>query len=55
MPKSIYNHKFYDKDIESVLATAHTVELQFPEDTGAIILNSDDVKALAIHLGVIEG
>lgn len=51
----IYDHKFYDKDIEGVLATGHTVELQFPEDIGAIILNADDVKALAIHLGVIEG
>lgn len=50
---SIEDHKFLDKDIDGVLISPTTVELGFPEGTLAIVLNKDDVKALAIHFGLL--
>jgi len=50
----IQEHKFFDKDIDSVIQHNESIELGFPEGTLAILLKREDVKALAIYFGIID-
>ena len=53
-------HKFYDKDIEKTETvynkdkTPHTIELVFVEGTAAVLLNREDVIALAKHFKIVK-
>lgn len=53
-------HIFFDKDIDKTETvynedkTPRTVELQFVEGTEAILLNRNDVVALAKHFKIIH-
>ncbi len=60
----LYKHKFFDKDIRDVkcrfgkVVEENLVELQFEadivdDDEGAILLNRNDVVALAKHFKII--
>lgn len=51
----IRTHKFFDKDIESIQLFQGRVELHINCHTEAIVLDEDDVRALAIHFGIIKG
>lgn len=51
----IEDHGFFDQDINKILPMPHSVELGFKPGTEAIVLKEDDVKALAIHFGLIKG
>ncbi|MEE9354219.1 MAG: hypothetical protein V3U75_01380 [Methylococcaceae bacterium] len=52
-------HRFYDKDIDKTDTvsnkdkTPHTIELVFVEGTEAILLNRNDVVALAKHFNIM--
>ena len=53
-------HIFFDKDIDKTLTaynedkTPRTIELQFVEGTEAILLNRNDVVALARYFKIIH-
>ena len=53
-------HRFYDKDIEKTETgynkdkTPHTIELVFVEGTEAVLLNRDDVVALAKYFDIVK-
>ena len=51
----IEDHYFCDRDIDKILPMPNSVELGFKAGTEAIVLKEDDVKALAIHFGLIKG
>ena len=53
-------HVFFDKDIDKTLTaynedkTPRTIELQFVEGTEAVLLNRNDVVALARYFKIVH-
>ena len=53
-------HRFYDKDIEKTETVynndkiPHTIELVFVEGAAAVLLNREDVIALAKHFKIVK-
>jgi len=54
------DHRFYDKDIEKTETVygkdkiPHTIELVFVEGTQAVLLNREDVIALAKYFKIVK-
>ena len=51
----ITERKFFDVDIVKVQVAETTIELDLLEGVEAVLLNSEDVKAMAMYFGLIQG